>query len=164
MSTSQRISNIELAVKQWSSGISNIGVAQDDLNYASDSVSVSGVDFIKNTFVSWSTNGVDVNQDDLNYASDSVLSIPERSFTISNFTPSGSDGLVIQANSDRKEFFIQNLIVAPLYVKYGSNATNTSFNYVLSGANFTHFRDSLYTGNVSVYSATTPSYISWERT
>jgi hypothetical protein len=163
MSTSQRISNIELAVKQWASGINNLGVAQDDLNYLSDSVSVSGLDLIVNTFNSWAGNGVDVNQDDLNYATDSVLSVPERSSTISNYTPSGSDGLVIKGNINRKEFFIQNLIHSPLYVKYGTSASNTSFNYVLSGSNFTHFRDSFYTGDVSVYSSSTPNYISWER-
>jgi hypothetical protein len=89
--------------------------------------------------------------------------------TISNFTPSGSNGVILQANANREELFIQNLHTSNLYVKYGANASDTSFNFILinGSANLAAdggiLSDLNYTGVVSVYSTSTPNYISWER-
>lgn len=164
-----KIDNIEEIIKIWS-GV-GIDVNQDDLNYVSDSVSVSGLDLIKNTFVSWSSNGVDVNQDDLSFVTDSVTSVPQRSSTISNFTASGSNGTILAANSNRKDFYVQNLATGALYVKYGTSAASNSFNFILAGNTYVNggdggsLSDLNYTGIVSVSGANnlTPNYISWER-
>jgi hypothetical protein len=88
---------------------------------------------------------------------------------ISNFTVSGENGTVLQANADREELFIQNLHNNNLYVKYGADASDTSFNFILISASANLAADGgilsdlNYTGAVSVYSTSTPNYISWER-
>ena len=88
--------------------------------------------------------------------------------TISNFTVSGTNGTVLQANSDREELFIQNLQSGNLYVKYGASANSNSFNLVLAsstvsgGGDGGSLSDLNYTGVVSV-SGLNSSYICWER-
>ena len=87
---------------------------------------------------------------------------------ISNFTVSGTNGTVLQANSNREELFIQNLQSGNLYVKYGTSATSNSFNFVLASATASgagdggSLSDLNYAGIVSV-SGVNPSYICWER-
>jgi hypothetical protein len=91
--------------------------------------------------------------------------------TISNFTVSGANGIVLQANANREELFIQNLGTNNLFVKYGEDASSNSFNFILinASANFAAdggiLSDLNYTGIVSVLGANeaTPNYISWER-
>jgi hypothetical protein len=90
---------------------------------------------------------------------------------VSNFTASGVNGTILNANENREELFVQNLATGALYVKYGSSASNTSFNFVLA-ANTTanagdggSLSDLNYTGIVSASGANnlTPNYIVWER-
>jgi hypothetical protein len=87
---------------------------------------------------------------------------------ISNFTASGTNGIALQANADREELFVQNLATGQLYVKYGTNASSSSFNFVLAANTASNagdggsLSDQAYTGIVSV-SGATPNYISWER-
>jgi hypothetical protein len=88
--------------------------------------------------------------------------------TISNFSISGSNGTVLEANSNREELYIQNLATGALYIKYGSSANNTSFNFILA-ANTAQdagdggsLSDINYSGIVSV-SGSNPRFISWER-
>jgi hypothetical protein len=88
--------------------------------------------------------------------------------TISNFTQSGTNGTVLQANANREELFIQNLQSGNLYVKYGASAAVNSFNFVLAsstvsgGGDGGSLSDLNYTGIVSV-SGLNSSYICWER-
>jgi len=88
--------------------------------------------------------------------------------TISNFTQSGTNGTVLQANANREELFIQNLQSGNLYVKYGTSAASNSFNFVLAsstvsgGGDGGSLSDLNYTGIVSV-SGLNSSYICWER-
>ena len=87
---------------------------------------------------------------------------------ISNFTPSGTNGTVLQANANREELFIQNLSTSHLHVKYGASAAHNSCNFVLAsttasgGGDGGSLSDLNYTGVVSV-SGLNPSYICWER-
>ena len=87
---------------------------------------------------------------------------------ISNFTISGTNGTVLQANSNREELFIQNLQSGNLYVKYGTSAASNSFNFVLASATASgagdggSLSDLNYAGIVSV-SGLNSSYICWER-
>ena len=89
--------------------------------------------------------------------------------TISNFTPSGSNGVILQANANREELFIQNLSTNTLFVKYGEGAADDDFNFVLSSgsANLAGdggiLSDLNYTGMVSVDGGNVVNYISWER-
>jgi len=88
--------------------------------------------------------------------------------TISNFTPSGTNGTVLQANANREELFIQNLQSGNLYVKYGASANSNSFNFILTSGSASgagdggSLSDLNYTGIVSV-SGVSPNYICWER-
>jgi len=101
----------------------------------------------------------------------SVDDLTSKGSTISNFTISGSNGIVLNANENREELYLQNLATGALYVKYGSSASNTSFNFVLAGNTTANagdggsLSDLNYTGIVSASGAnnSTPSYISWER-
>jgi hypothetical protein len=87
---------------------------------------------------------------------------------ISNNTIGTGNGTVMNANSGRKELFVQNLSTGSLFVKYGASATNSSFNFILASGSAElagdggSLSDSNYTGQVSVYS-TSPKYIAWER-
>lgn len=146
-----------------------INVHQDDLNPIVDAVSVSGK--LYDIISGFDAFGVNVHQDDLSFATDSVTSVPQRNSTISNYTPSSSNGSTLSANSNRKELYLQNLATGRLYVKYGTNASNTSFNFVLAGASYVDngnggvISDQGYTGIVSVSGGNnlTPNYICWER-
>ena len=88
--------------------------------------------------------------------------------TISNYSVSGSNGTILAANSNREELFIQNLAATALYVKYGSSASSSSFNFILASNTAANagdggsLSDLNYTGIVSV-SGSNPSYIAWER-
>lgn len=97
-----------------------------------------------------------------------VDDLSSKGATISNFSFSGVNGIVLNENINREEFYIQNLATGILYVKYGSSANNASFNFILA-ANTTQdagdggsLSDINYTGIVSV-SGLNPRYISWER-
>jgi hypothetical protein len=87
---------------------------------------------------------------------------------ISNFTPSGTNGTVLQPNANREELFIQNLSTTHLHVKYGVSAASNSFNFVLASSTGSgqgdggSLSDLNYTGIVSV-SGVSPNYICWER-
>jgi hypothetical protein len=88
--------------------------------------------------------------------------------TISNFTPSGTNGTVLQENANREELFVQNLQSGNLYVKYGASANSNSFNFILTSGSASgagdggSLSDLNYTGIVSV-SGVSPNYICWER-
>jgi hypothetical protein len=109
-------------------------------------------------------------QADLSQQFDGVTTFPEQSTGISNFQVSGNNGLILAANSYRREFFVQNLDNAVLYVKYGLGANASSFNVALAASNTINsadggsLNDQSYVGDVSVSGAATPKYISWERT
>ena len=114
--------------------------------------------------------GTIVFQADLSQQFDAVTTFPEQSTGISNFSVSGSNGLVLPANSYRRELYIQNLDTGVLYVKYGLTASSTSFNFVLAANSSTNagdggsITDQSYVGNVSVSGLTNVRYIGWERT
>ena len=113
-------------------------------------------------------SGITVYQANLNKDLDNVSTSPIKSSTISNSTASGSNGTIIAANENRLELFVQNLATGALYVKYGANGNNTSFNFVLAANTASNagdggsLSDQAYTGIVSV-SGSTPRYICWER-
>ena len=90
---------------------------------------------------------------------------------ISNDVVGTSNSIVMWANSDREELFVQNLGITPLYVKYSDNvsASATNFNFILTSGSAVSVGDggSLsdlnYTGEVRVYSQGDANYIAWER-
>jgi hypothetical protein len=147
-----------------------INVHQDDLNPIVDAVSVSG--HLYSIISGFDAFGINVHQDDLNPVTDAVTAVPEKGHVISNYTSSNSNGTAVNANSLRKELFVQNLATGALYVKYGPSASNTSFNFILAGCTFANagdggsISDQRYTGIVSVSGANnlTSNYISWEMT
>jgi hypothetical protein len=100
--------------------------------------------------------------------SGTVTTIQQKKSNISNFTPSGTNGIVLQANANREELFIQNLQSGNLYVKYGTSGNSNSFNFILAsstvsgGGDGGSLSDLNYTGVVSV-SGLNSSYICWER-
>lgn len=149
------------------------------LVYNSDITGYQPIDFSKidgiegllsNAFVTGENipSGITVYQANLNKDLDNVSTSPIQSSTISNSTISGSNGTVLAANANRLELFVQNLATGTLFVKYGTSASNTSFNFVLAANTATNagdggsLSDQAYTGVVSV-SGVSPSYISWER-
>lgn len=166
---------------------SSFNINQLDLNYLTDSVSISGEAFAKLNNISNALNGslvsgvnipagFNVYQTNLDKDLDTVTTVvsgvvsvkTEKSNTISNSTLSGSNGTVLNANPNRKELYIQNLSANALYIKYGTSASNTSFNFILSANSSIDagdggaLNDENYNGIVSVY-GTNPRYISWER-
>ena len=94
---------------------------------------------------------------------------PVRTNIISNYTIVTINDDVISSNSDRKELYVQNLSNNILYVKYGSAADSTSFNFILSANSVVDagdggiLTDQNYNGLVSV-SGVSPRFIAWERT
>lgn len=93
-----------------------------------------------------------------------------KSHTISNFLPSGSNGTILDSNANRKELYVQNLSTGSLFIKYGANVDNTSFNFVLAGNTSMNagdggsLNDQGYTGVVSASGVgAVVRYISWER-
>lgn len=123
---------------------------------------------ISGAFVS----GLVVFPHDLSPIYDGVQTYPEKSITITNATPSGSNGLIMPLNSFRRELYIQNLSTGKLYVKYGSGAAQNSFNFILApntstdDGNGGSLSDQSYLGIVSVsgqVGVNSPRYIAWER-
>jgi hypothetical protein len=114
--------------------------------------------------------GTIVFQADLSQQFDAVTTFPEQSTGISNFTASGTNGTILEANSIRRELFVQNLDTGVLYVKYGLAANASSFNFVLAANSSINagdggtLNDQGYFGLVSVSGLSAPRYISWERT
>lgn len=138
---------------------------------ALDFSKIDGIEALLNAFLVTGENipsGITVYQTNLNKDLDNVSTSPIQSSTISNSTISGTNGTVLGANANRLELFVQNLATGALFVKYGTNASNTSFNFVLaantsaSAGDGGSLSDQAYTGVVSV-SGVSPSYISWER-
>jgi hypothetical protein len=91
------------------------------------------------------------------------------SITISNATISGTNGNCLQANTARRDFYVQNLGTGnPLFLKFGSAASNTSFSVALKPGNVAddgigaYISDDVWKGVISV-SGVTPRYIAWER-
>lgn len=188
------IDDLEYLIRQqlipYASGIKfsldqGVNTNQLDLNYITDNVSISGGAL---TYLSGIANaGVNVNQLDLNYTTDNVsisgqaLSYlsgiavngifiePSRTNVISGYTISTSVGTAINGNSNRKELYVQNLSNNTLYVKYGSAASSSSFNFILSANSAVDagdggiLTDQNYNGLVSV-SGVSPRFIAWERT
>ena len=149
------------------------------LVYNSDITGFQALDFSKidgiegllsNIFVTGANipSGITVYQANLDKDLDSVSTSPVQSSTISNSTASGSNGTILTANENRLELFVQNLDTGVLYVKYGTDAHSSSFNFVLAANTASNagdggsLSDQAYTGVVSV-SGATPNYISWER-
>jgi len=145
-----------------SAGISGIKANTD---------SIDGKLFITGDPYPAGVQGTIVFQADLSQQFDAVTSFPEQSTGISNFAPSGTNGLVLASNSYRRELYIQNLATGQLYVKYANtSASSSSFNFVLAGNSFQDagdggsLNDQSYVGGVSVSGIGTPRYIAWERT
>jgi hypothetical protein len=136
----------------------------------SDTSSIDNKLFITGDPYPAGVQGTIVFQADLSQQFDAVTTFPEQSTGISNFTASGSNGLILNANSSRRELRIQNLDTGVLYVKYGSGANSSSFNFILSKNTSVNagdggtLNDQGYFGPVSVSGLVTPRYISWERT
>ena len=97
-----------------------------------------------------------------------VDDLTSKGSVISNFTVSGTNGTILNAKENREGLYIQNLATGILYVKYGTSASNTSFNFILAGntqsnaGNGGALSDLNYSGVVSV-SGVNPNYICWER-
>lgn len=117
-------------------------------------------------------SGLVVFPHDLSPLYDGVQAYPEKSTMISNSSPSGQNGLILDLNPVRRELYIQNLSTGKLYVKYGSGASPNSFNFILAANSDTNagdggsLSDQSYLGAVSVSGTTmfnSPRYISWER-
>jgi len=112
--------------------------------------------------------GLVVYQADLSPQFDGVQTYQEQSSNISNYGPSGITGTIMQANSYRRELYIQNLSTGTLYVKYGPNVSASSFNFILARNTFNNeanggeLNDKGYNGEVSV-SGIGARYIGWER-
>lgn len=160
-----KLNNVEDILISFSGD--GINIHQDDLNPISDAVSVSGK--LYEIISGFDSFGLNVHQDDLTFSTDSVTSVPQRSSIISNYNVSGSNGTVLDENSNRKELYVQNLATGTLFVKYGVNASSSSFNFILAGNTYVNggdggsLSDQNYTGIVSVSGAVSPNYIAWER-
>lgn len=172
-----KLASLQTAIN---SGLSfGINVHQDDLNYLADSVNARGpyIESLNSKIFATGDSspggvqGTIVFQADLSPQFDGVQTFPEQSSIISNSGPSGVNGLILPANSYRRELYIQNLATGALFVKYGLNAHRSSFNFILAGNTFNNagdggsLSDQSYIGDVSVSgaNASTPSYIAWER-
>lgn len=113
--------------------------------------------------------GTIVFQADLTQQFDGVTTFPEQSASINNFTPSGTNGMVLSSNQFRREFYVQNLSTGILYVKYGTGIHSSSFNFILAGCTTNNagdggsLADQSYNGDVSVSGVGNINYISWER-
>jgi len=135
-----------------------------------DTTSIDSKLFITGDPYPAGVQGTIVFQADLSQQFDAVTTFPEQSTGISNFTVSGSNGTILQANSIRREFFVQNLDTGILYVKYGLGANASSFNFVLAANSLINagdggsLNDQGYFGAVSISGGTGVRYISWERT
>jgi hypothetical protein len=155
----------------------SVYISGDALTYLSSivtsGVSLKGVNTVQVNVTGGSLNvlnEVEIKNDTNNPVpvSGTVTVIQEKSSSISNFIPSGTNGTVLAANSNRKELFVQNLQSGNLYVKYGASANSNSFNFILTSGSASgagdggSLSDLNYTGIVSV-SGLNSSYICWER-
>jgi len=102
-------------------------------------------------------------------AAGAVMTIaPVRTSEITNYTINTNVGEAIAVNPDRQELYVQNLSNNILYVKYGSTASSSSFNFILSANSVVDagdggiLSDENYNGTVSV-SGVSPRFIAWER-
>lgn len=149
--------------------ISGIKINTDGINQSSQSI--DGKIFATGDNWPNGVKGTVVFQADLSPQFDGVQTFPEQSSIISNSGPSGINGLILPANSYRRELYIQNLATGALFVKYGLGAHSSSFNFILAGNTFSNagdggsLSDQSYIGNVSVSGSNdlTPNYIAWER-
>jgi hypothetical protein len=100
-----------------------------------------------------------------------ILSIYSPGNSVTNSTPSGSNGLAIQANALRKTWFIQNLATgsSPLFIRLGNPASSQNFNILLKAASSSFEGDGgsfiddgpKWTGAVYV-SGQHPNFVSWD--
>lgn len=150
--------------------ISGIKINTDSIN--TDVDSINSKLFVTGDPFPAGVQGTIVFQADLSPQFDGVTTFPEQSTGISNYKPSGSNGLVLTSNPYRRELYIQNLASGELYVKYGTSADAESFNFILSKSTATNagdggsLSDQSYNGNVSVsgiQGVNSPKYICWER-
>lgn len=89
--------------------------------------------------------------------------------SVSNSSVSGVNGTALQINTDRKMWYMQNLGTGKLYVKLGTAASATSFNFILVGGTVDYDGyggtwsddDGKYRGAVSV-SGAVPLYNIWD--
>lgn len=92
------------------------------------------------------------------------------STSVSTSTPASVYGLSLAANTARKSWFVQNLATGALYIKFGTAATNSSFNVVLKGQTNSDSFDGAswtdegarYKGNVSTTGIGPANFIIWE--
>lgn len=137
-----------------------------------DTNSIDNKLFITGDLSPAGVQGTIVFQADLSQQFDGVTSFPEQSSLINNSSPSGLNGLLLTSNLYRRELYIQNLATGILYVKYGTGASSSSFNFVLAQNTSTNagdggtLNDQGYNGSVSVSGVNgvdSPRYIFWER-
>ena len=146
------------------------GILENTSGILSDSTSIDNKLFITGDPYPAGVQGTIVFQADLSPQFDGVVTYPEQSTGISNFTIGQSNDTILDLNSSRRELFVQNLDTGVLYIKYGSGAGASSFNFVLAKNTSVNagdggtLNDKGYFGLVSVSGLVTPRYISWERT
>lgn len=146
------------------------GILNTTSGILNDTTSIDSKLFVTGDPYPAGVQGTIVFQADLSQQFDAVTTFPEQSTGISNFTASGSNGLVLPANSYRRQLYIQNLDTGVLYVKYGLDANASSFNFALAANSSTNagdggsLNDQGYFGPVSVSGGAGVRYISWERT
>ena len=99
-----------------------------------------------------------------------IYTLPQTATTVNNATLSGVNGQCLDANANRKRFFIQNLSSGTAYVALGSVASRTNYNVILNADNLGGgnpsglggtFSDSNWKGTVS-HSGAFPGYMVWE--
>ena len=146
------------------------GILNTTSGILNDTISIDSKLFVTGDPYPAGVQGTIVFQADLSQQFDAVTTFPEQSTGISNFTVSGANGTILQANSIRRELYVQNLDTGVLYVKYGLDANASSFNFVLAANSSINagdggtLNDQGYFGPVSVSGLSAPRYISWERT
>ena len=88
--------------------------------------------------------------------------------SVSNSNPSGSNGQILSANSERVNLYIKNMATGDLYVSYNGSANQNNFNFALNGAltqsgvEGDSLSDQNWGGVVHVSGVGDPYYISWE--
>jgi len=171
-----KIDNVEDILKQGVvvSGFDQGSVTTNAIlsGVRSSTQSIDGKLFITGDQYPAGVQGTIVYQGDLSQQFDGVTTFQEQSSLINNYTVSGSNGLVLTSNPYRRELYIQNLSTGTLYIKYGLDAHNSSFNFLLASNSSTDagdggsLNDQGYNGNVSVSGVAgvnSPRYICWER-
>jgi len=91
------------------------------------------------------------------------------SSTVSSTSISGVNGTCLPRNLSRNSYFIQNLSTgSALFVKLGTGASSTSFNFILkadnvpNGGNGGSSADDVWKGDVSCFGNVDISYVAWE--